>query len=345
MRFRRPGKQQQDLFAQINHAKELAEHGTAFDKLATVVDFEMFREPLLELLGYKERVDKGGNAPFDPVFMFKILVLQKYHALSEEQTGFQIRDRFSFMRFLGVSPGDALPDKNTIWDFKEALGMAGVSELFDLLQSGLQQRGIYGKAGVMVDASFVEVPRQRNQREENQSIKEGQRPPGWEGQTHKLRQKDLDARWTKKNQQTYYGYKNHIKADVSTKLIKDYRVSEASLHDSQCFEQMLNQEDAMVYADSAYRSKESLRWLRKNKLKARLCQKGSKGRALTPAQKRANRGKSRIRARVEHIFGSAKQMGADFIRTIGADRALREIGLGNFVYNLARLSQMKIKLA
>lgn len=209
----------------------------------------------------------------------------------------------------------------------------------------LNAQGIYGKEGVMVDASFVEVRRQRNTRQENESIKEGQTPPQWEGQSHKLRHKDLDARWSKKSEQTYYGYKNHIKADVSTKLIKDYRVSAASLHDSQGFEQMLDEQDGTVYADSACRSKESMAWLRKNKMKARLCQKGSKGRPLTRAQKRSKRLKSRIRARVEHVFGSTAQMRADFIRTLGAERALREIGLGNFVYNLARLWQLKVKLA
>lgn len=111
MRFRRPGKGQAELLAQVNHAKELAKHLTSLDKLKEVVDFEMFGEQLMELLGYRDGVDKGGNAPFDSVFMFKVLVLQKYHALSEEATQCAIRDRFGFMRFLSVSPGDHLPDK------------------------------------------------------------------------------------------------------------------------------------------------------------------------------------------------------------------------------------------
>lgn len=344
MRFRRPGKGQAELFAQVDHAKALSERPGALDKLKEVVDFEVFRDRLMELLGYQNRADKGGNAPFDPVFMFKVLVLQKYHALSEEATELAIKDRFSFMRFLSVSPGDHLPDKNTIWDFKEALGYEGMSALFDDMDRSLREQGIYGKAGVMVDASFVEVPRQRNSREENQQIKEGQTPPEWGGQAHKLRQKDTDARWTKKNEQTFYGYKNHVKADVETKLIMDYRASEASLHDSQCFEEMLQAGDNMVYADSAYRSKASMRWLRQQKIKARINQKGSRAKALGESQKRSNRDKSRVRARVEHVFAATRQMGGDFIRTIGALRALREIGLGNFVYNLLRLSQLKKKL-
>jgi IS5 family transposase len=344
MRFRRPGKGQAELFAQVEHARQLATHPGALDKLKAVVDFELFRNRLMERLGYVAREDKGGNAPFDPVFMFKILVLQKYHALSEEATELAIKDRFSFMRFLSVSPGDPLPDKNTIWDFKEALGHEGIGALFDDLDSLLTERGIYGKAGVMVDASFIEVPRQRNRREENEQIKEGQTPPPWKGQSHKLRQKDVEARWSRKNEQTFYGYKNHIKADVKTKLIMDYRASAANLHDSQCFEEMLKPEDGMVYADSAYRSKASMAMLRRCKIKARICQKGRAGQALRAGQKRANRAKSRVRAWVEHVFASTKQMGGDFIRTIGAARAIREIGLGNFIYNLLRLVQLEVKL-
>lgn len=346
MRFRRPGSQQQDLFKQLDHASRLALRTTPLDKLSSAVDFEIFRDKLDELLGYKDRVDKGGNAPFDPVFMFKIAVLQKYYALSEEQTEEQILDRFSFMRFLGVAPGDELPDKNTIWDFKERLGAEGVAALFELFDKELAARGIHGKEGVIVDASFVDVPRQRNSRGDNDTIKRGGTPEAWQDQPRMLSQKDLDARWAKKNHEVHYGYKNHVKADVATKLVRDYRVSEASQHDSQCFGDLVAEGDGTVYADSAYRSRDSMAMLRGKKLKARICQKGTKGKPLTAAQKRANRAKSRVRARGEHVFGAqAWQMGADRIRTIGLVRAVREIGLGNLVYNLLRLGQLKLRVA
>lgn len=346
MRFRRPGSEQQDLFGQLKHAKELAEQITPLDQLNDFIDFEVFRAPLMAHLGYNDRKDSGGNAPFEPVFMFKIIVLQKYYSLSEEQTEFQILDRFSFMRFLGLSPGDKVPDKNTIWDFKEALGGKGVKMLFDLLDGLLHARGVHGKQGAIVDASFVNVPRQRNSREENAAIKRGETPEGWEEQPRMLCQKDLDARWTKKNNETHYGYKNHVKSDVHSKLIRDYRVSEASQHDSQSFEELIDGDEGTVYADSAYRSRESMTMLRGKKVKARLCQKGSRGKPLTAAQKRANRVKSKIRARGEHIFGAQSwQMKADRLRTIGIIRAVRGIGLGNLVYNLVRMVQLRLRVA
>jgi IS5 family transposase len=71
----------------------------------------------------------------------------------------------------------------------------------------------------MVDASFVEVPKQRNRREENEAIKRGEVPEGWEENPKRLCHKDLDARWTKKNNETFYGYKNHVNVDLESKLI------------------------------------------------------------------------------------------------------------------------------
>ena len=116
MRFGKPGTGQQDLISQIEHAEKLAtEKPCSLDKLNAASDFEIFRGDLPDALGYRDRKDKGGNAPFDPVFMFRIIVLRKYFALSEEQTEFQIRDRFSFMRFLSLRPGDEVPDKNPSW--------------------------------------------------------------------------------------------------------------------------------------------------------------------------------------------------------------------------------------
>lgn len=347
MRFKKPSTAPQDLFSQIEHAAKLAkEMPCPLDKLAAAVDFEMFRDVLLDALGYRDRVDKGGNAPFDPVFMFRIVVLQKYFGLSEEQTEFQIRDRFSFLRFLSLSPGDEVPDKNTIWDFKNLLGTAGVARIFEAFDASLVEAGLHAKEGVIVDASFIEVPRQRNGRGENKTIKEGGVPEGWEENPVRLRQKDLDARWAKKNNETHFGYKNHIKCDAKTKLIRSYRASHASLHDSQCFEELLDESDGTAWADSAYRSKESLRMLRGKGIRARICQKGTRKKPLTKRQKRENRKKSRVRARVEHVFGfQTHVMGADRIRTIGIMRCAFQIGLGNLVYNFARLTQLRAMAA
>jgi hypothetical protein len=145
MHFRKPGSGQQDLISQIEHEEELAtEKPCSLDKLNTAVDFEIFRVELIDILGCLDRKDKGGNAPF---FMFRIIVLQKYFALSEEQPWFQIRDRFNFMRFLSLRPADEVPDKNTIRDFKNQLGAEGIVRLFKHFDNHLATLGLHGKEG------------------------------------------------------------------------------------------------------------------------------------------------------------------------------------------------------
>jgi transposase, IS5 family len=165
--------------------------------------------------------------------MFKILILQRYFNLSDDQTEFQIKDRLSFMDFLNLELSDKIPDAKTIWLIKGLLGKNGLTEkLFDLFTETLNDKGIIAKEGSMIDASFVDVPKQRNNREDNTIIKEGSVPISFAENKNKLAQKDTDARWTTKNNEKHFGYKNHINADKETKLINKYSPTNASTHDS-----------------------------------------------------------------------------------------------------------------
>jgi len=102
------------------------------------------------------------------------------------------------------------------------------------------------------------VPVQRNTREENTRIKQGEVPEDWQKQTRKLQQKDTDARWVKKNGRSHYGYKNHVNVDRKHKLIRAFDVTDASVHDSRVFDRLLDSSNTgkQVFADSAYRSGE-----------------------------------------------------------------------------------------
>lgn len=201
--------------------------------------------------------------------------------------------------------------------------------------------------------TFVEVPRQRNTREENAQLKAGEVPPAWDEPDlktkHKRRQKDTDARLTKKNHERHYGYKNHINADQRHKLIQSYAVTAASVHDSQVFDALLDQTEDKdgnkrpVYADSAYRSQAQGQCLADDRIASHICEKGSRGKPFTDGQKDSNRIKSKVRARVEHVFGAQAQMGGHIVGTIGLQRAKVKIGLMNLVYNMTRLVQL-IKL-
>jgi IS5 family transposase len=317
--------------------RQLDAGGDPLPKLKKLVDWERFR-PELEAVREKERKSNAGRKPFDVVLMFKVLVLQSLYNLSDEKIEFQIRDRISFMRFLVLSLGDAVPDEKTIWLFREQLTETGlIKRLFEEFDTFLEEKGFSARRGQIIDASIVEAPRQRNSREENRQIKAGQIPEDWSEQ--KKRQKDTDARWTKKNGQNYYGYKNHIDVDVKHKLIRDYEVTPASVHDSQVFEGLLDEDNSSrdVWADSAYRSEDKLNELKKRKYREHLQRKGCRHKKLTDREAQGNRTRSRIRSRVEHVFGvQAKRAGNLIVRTIGLIRVKAKVGLRNLAYNFDR---------
>lgn len=317
--------------------RQLDAGGDPLPKLKKLVDWERFR-PELEAVRDRERKSNAGRKPFDVVLMFKVLVLQSLYNLSDEKIEFQIRDRISFMRFLDLSLGDAVPDEKTIWLFREQLTEAGlIKRLFEEFDAFLREKGFSARKGQIIDASIVEAPRQRNSREENRQIKEGQTPEDWSEQ--KRRQKDTDARWTKKNGQNHYGYKNHINVDVKHKLIRDYEVTPASVHDSQVFEDLLDGDNSSrdVWADSAYRSKEKLDELKRRKYREHLQRKGCRHKKLTQREAQGNRTRSRIRSRVEHVFGvQAKRAGSLIVRAIGLIRVKAKVGLRNLAFNLDR---------
>ena len=211
----------EDRLAQLN-AK-----GNPLEVLEDAVDFEAFR-PALARVREKERKSNAGRKPFDVVLMFKVLVLQSLYDLSDEQIEYQIRDRISFMAFLGLRPGDTVPDEKTVWLFRDQLTELGLFEaLFDRFDRHLHTSGFTAAKGTIVDANIVEAPRQRNTREENAQIKRGERPASFDDpeKPAKGRQKDTDARWVKKAGENRFGYKNHVGVDAKHKLIRTFKVT------------------------------------------------------------------------------------------------------------------------
>jgi IS5 family transposase len=214
--------------------------------------------------------------------------------------------------------------------------------LFARFQEYLDERGILANRGSIIDATFVDVPRQRNSREENEQIRDGKTPPDWSDA--KESQKDTDARWAKKGEETHFGYKDHVKVDKVSKLITCYEVTEASVHDSQMLPKLVDERDEHheVFADSAYEGKKIERVLEKHKARNRIHEKGHRNHPLTEKQKTSNRKKSSIRARIEHVFAfMTNTMKGLRIRSIGIERAHANIGMINLVYNIARFSLLQ----
>ena len=317
--------------------------GDPLEALNAVVPFESFRAEMEAVvrLAPEERKSNAGRKPFDAVMMFKVLVLQSLYNLADEQVEYLIRDRLSFMRFLGLGLEDTVPDATTVWLFREALAKAGlVKTLFERFNRHLDAKGYIARGGQIVDATIVSAPKQHNTREENEAIKAGKTPKGWEDKPAKNAQKDKDARWTKKNEQNFYGYKNHVGVDRKHKIVRRYTETDASVHDSQKLDEVLDKSNtgSEVWADSAYRSAESEAKLKEQGYKSRVHRRSARNHPLSQRQKAANTTRSRVRARVEHVFGDQENaMGGIFVRTIGIARAAVKIGMMNLVYNMRRL--------
>ena len=174
----------------------LSAAGDPLERLAGVVDFERFRDELEAALERSDRA-RGGRPPYDPVLMFKVLVLQTLYTLSDDQTEYQLKDRLSFMRLVGLALEDRVPDAKTIWLFREQLTRAGAIErLFARFDRVLREAGYLAMGGQIVDATVIQARRPRLTRSEKATITGGGVPSGWS--KAKRAQMDTEGRWTLK---------------------------------------------------------------------------------------------------------------------------------------------------
>ena len=304
-----------------------------------------------------DKYRKGGRPPFDPVSMFKALILQAQHNLSDARMEFMIRDRLSWMRFLGFDLGAPTPDENTIRHFRNRLTESGTLErVMKAFDWQLEKKGYIPMSGQIVDSSLVPAPKQRNTDPEKEAIKAGKSASEiWPDEPNKAAQKDTNARWTLKigGKVRYrpdgtplpmialpvFGYKSHISIDRRYGFIRESMVTSASDADGRQLRHLVNTENTSseVWADTAYRSKSNEKWLAKRLLISRIHRRKPAGKPMPKATARANARKSSIRARVEHVFAHQKNRFGLFIRTIGLARADAKLTLANLAYNFDRL--------
>lgn len=344
------------LFSLSDHLEALSKEGDPLEVLQETVDFEYFRAWLVEGLGYGDG-SKGGRPPFDPVMMFKALILQAQHNLSDARMEFMIRDRLSWLRFLGLSLGDRTPDENTIRHFRNRLTETGtLKRVMKAFDWQLPKKGYIPMSGQIVDASLVPAPRQRNTEGEREAIKSGKSAKDiWPDEPNKAAQKDTDARWTLKvgGKVRYradgtplpmialpvFGYKSHISIDRRFGFIRGMAVTSASAADGRLLRQVVSTDNTSseIWADSAYRSRRNEKWLSDQMLTSRIHRRKPMGKPMSKATARANAAKSSIRAHVEHVFAHQKNRFGLFIRTIGLARAEAKLVLCNLAYNFNRL--------
>ena len=337
-------------------------------KLDAIIDWSPFVAIIDEIRPDKTKSGLGGRPPIKSSVLLKGLIIGQIYNLSDEQLEYQITDRASFSRFSGLDLGDASPDANTFWLLREKLKETGkYDDLFQVLLDQLAKAGLEYSKCAIVDATFIEAPRNRTLKKDQwKALKERDKNPEIElpfeldkeqhysleshlcecerTMSHKLRQTDLDARWAKKGDEVHYGYKDHVAIDVETKLIIAHEITAANVHDSQKLSDVVPIDTESVYDDSAYVGEEIDRKLKEKcpGVEHFTCAKAQKNKPLTAEQKEHNCAMvARIRTRGEHVFGRMTYcMGGLTVRVIGIVRAKCQTTLRNFAYNIMRYATL-----
>jgi transposase, IS5 family len=341
----------------------LSAKGDPLERLAAAVDFELFRAELEAALQRSDR-SKGGRPPYDPVLMFKVLVLQTLYTLSDEQAEYQLKDRLTFMRFVGLALHEPVPDATTIWLFREQLLRAGAIErLFARFDAALRDQGLLAMGGQIVDATVVQARPARLTAEEKAAIRCGEEPEGWS--PARRAQIDRDARWTLKRGRKrppadgaskrqaaaiavpVFGYKSHLGIDRRHGLIRTWTVTHAAAHDGGQLGSLLDPTNTAsgVWGDTAYRSAANLDLLARRGRVGHLQRKKPRNKPMPRHVARGNTRRGKVRAAVEHVFAAQKRRLGLIIRTIGIARAKAKIGLANLAYNLTRFAWLQGRAA
>ena len=231
-----------------------------------------------------------GRPPYPVSIMVRLLLLQQWHGLSDPGLEEAVDDRLSFRRFAGLPLEQAVPDHATIWRFREALGHKGLArKLFEEVNRQLEAKGLFVKQGTLVDATIMQAAVNP--------------PPFKEGEVSDL---DPDAGFTKKNDETYFGYKGHVGVDAGSTLIRKQMMTGADLHDSLVFADVITGDEDYVAADKAYGSAENRAMLEEAGIEDRLMYKASRGHPLKNWQAWFNKAVSPIRSAVERPFAHMK---------------------------------------
>lgn len=326
-----------DLLADHWRAVKADAFGDPLQKIKAVVDFSALAEAV-EKIAPRPAQPKGGRPPYPTDVMVRVLVVKRLHGLSDEQTEFQLLDRRSFLRFCGLEHSANIPDRTTIWNFENRIGVEGVSALFEELDRQIRAHGLEARSGQIVDATLVPAQKQHFSKEDKEQLKQNAVPADWK--LAKRRQKDTDATWTKKHGKSHYGYKMSVSVDRKHKFIRTWVADTASVHDSQHLEAALDEWNtgAEIYADKGYVGAEREESLREQGYRPQIQRKAKKGQPLSACQERRNRRIAKIRARVEHVFAAIAQWGGKRIRTVGQARATFAMGMMVVVYNMRRLA-------
>ena len=335
-------KQSHDLFAADHRRQKITQYTKVLDSLSGLVDWAALTKVVNAHTGREGAQPKGGRPPYSTQALIKIVVLQQlYGNLSDEDTEYALLDRGSWQRFIGMADARDLPDARTIWHFKNQLAQSGsVSELFAQVQAQLNAAGLVAKGGQMIDATIVPSPKMHFTKDEKETIAEGKTPAHWSEK--QAAHKDTDAHWSAKRGQWVHGYKAHANVDQKHKLIRILEVTPANKSDMNHFETLIDttadrqKSGKTIHADRGYDSAANRRTLKANKLRDGVARNDDRKRYDQTAIHARNYQLSRIRGRVEHVFGVWEKVIGKSIRCVGLVRATAQITMQAIVVNLRR---------
>ena len=258
---------------------------------------------------------RRGRPPMPLATMLRIYFMQQWYALSDPAMEDALYEVESMRRFAGLDlTNDAMPDETTILKFRHLLEKhALTSQMMNIINDTLEQRGLLLKGGTMVDATIIHAPPSTKNQE---------------------RKRDPEMHQTKKGNQWYFGMKVHVGADVNSGLVHTVSVTPANVSDINQLPHLVREDDRAVFGDKGYVNNKLKRVARKAGLFWGVSLKASKQHPLTEANKRFNHKMSSIRARVEHVFRVIKrQFGYTKVRYKGiaknAAQVFSLIGLTN----------------
>lgn len=325
---------------------------THLDKVDQIIEWKPIEGFLKKKL--RRHKDAVGNPAYPALGMFKVLLLQRWHDLSDQGMEDALADRISFCRFAGFSMDHQSPDASTICRFRNHLEQRGLlAKLLDMINEQLERHGMLVRTGSIVDATLIPSARRPRKMEEvvpdeldgeeDDDDGDNDHPTGYSVQTSYS--DDQDARWTRKGKVSCYGYKGHMAVEAEHGFILGGHVTAANRPD--CKELMsVVKESALepgapVMADKGYSSRANRCDLEEAGYGDLIMYKASRGHPLNQAQRQVNRLISRIRGSVERAFGSMKKhYGLGRARYLGVGKVGMQLMLSAMAFNLKKAAGM-----
>src|SRR5919206_112979 len=286
------------------------------DRLDAALDW-----PALEAIVGAVYASREGGRAYPLLTYVKLLLLQQWYGLSDEGLEAAMDDRLSFRRFAGIPLSESVPDHSSVWRFRERLARRGLAEkLLAEVDRQLDAKGLVLRRGTLIDATILDA---------------AVRPPG--GDAGEVSERDPQAGWTRKNGKSRFGYKAHVAVDEGSGLVREAAMTPADVHDSVPADDLVQGDEAAVYADKAYDSEERRAGLRARGIEPRIMYQARRNRPLRPWQAWFNKAVAPARAGVERVFGTMKRAyGYRRVRYLGLARNDAQLQVMGAAINLRR---------